>query len=263
MSGRGLYVYGVAPADAGAELADDDAGSELRLIECGELVAVVSEVDLEEFDDEPLRARLADMRWVEQLARAHELVLDAMIERCTPIPMRLCTVYRDERGLKEMLEREHDVLGSGLRELRGKLEWGVKAFARGPDAQGGGQRSGVAAGTAGPGSGAAYLQSRLAERQAQERADGDLQQACEHVYSELGAVSVADRLGAIQRREVSGRDEPMILNALYLVENARRDGFLDRVAALREDVAEAGLTLEVTGPWPPYNFVPESVGGGL
>lgn len=271
MSGRGLYVYGVVPTSAAADLdealrlAQSDASSQPRLVECRELVAVLSDIDLADFDDEPLRAHLADQHWVERLARHHERVLDTVIAHCTPIPMRLCTVYRDERGLKQLLLREYDALVAGLRDLRDRLEWGVKAFA---GAGSGGRQSGATTrspglGPAGSVSGTAYLQGRIAERQAKEHAQVELQRACENVHAELCAVSVAAHVGAIQRPEVSGRDEPMVLNAYFLVANAQRDAFLDRLAALREKAAGVELALELTGPWPPYNFVPEPIGGGL
>jgi hypothetical protein len=257
----------VGPAGAANDLADvlsdepgvDPAG-QVRLVEHGEVVAILCDVRLAEFDDEPLRAHLADMYWVEQIARGHERVLDAVTERCTPIPMRLCTMYRDQHGLEEMLARDQEALVAGLDELRGKLEWGVKVFA---DARSAGRGPEADTGSPAAVSGTAYLESRVAERHADEHAQVELEQAGQQVYGELCAVSVADRLGAIQRSEVSGRDEPMILNAFYLVENAQHDMFLSRFAALKEAAASTGVALELTGPWPPYNFVPESVGGGL
>jgi hypothetical protein len=46
-----------------------------------------------------------------------------------------------------------------------------------------------------------------------------------------------------------------VLNGVYLVERARvRE--LDRVVEeLRGEWEHAGFQLELTGPWPPYNFV--------
>jgi hypothetical protein len=269
MSDTGIYVYGLVAAGAlpsapGVEGIDGEHGVEL--LQHGEICALISRVDLDQFGDSELRANLSDIGWVEQTARSHQRVLDHVTERCTPIPMRMCTLYGDERGLRTMLTRDHDKLAAGLRELDSRLEWGVKAFALPSSGTAGvtAAASGSAA-ASGPSAatGTAYLQSRLAQRSAGAQRLADLEQACDEVHSELTAVATAARLNALQRPEVSGRDASMVINASYLVANDRREDFCRRVAALGEQMPERGLELELTGPWPPYNFVPASIGGGL
>jgi hypothetical protein len=50
----------------------------------------------------------------------------------------------------------------------------------------------------------------------------------------------------------------MLLNGAYLVR--RDDGRLqDAVAELESLYGPRGVTYELTGPWPPYNFVPRDV----
>jgi Gas vesicle synthesis protein GvpL/GvpF len=44
----------------------------------------------------------------------------------------------------------------------------------------------------------------------------------------------------------------MVLNAAYLVDENRAESFIERVHAWARDSRE--LTVEVTGPWPPYSF---------
>jgi gas vesicle protein GvpL/GvpF len=50
----------------------------------------------------------------------------------------------------------------------------------------------------------------------------------------------------------------MLFNGAYLVEDRAR--FEEALAALAEDYRESGIELELTGPWPPYNFVPSELG---
>jgi hypothetical protein len=50
-----------------------------------------------------------------------------------------------------------------------------------------------------------------------------------------------------------------ILNGAYLVERGELDGFAAEVERLSAEGAETVLELETTGPWPPYNFVPEEL----
>jgi hypothetical protein len=48
----------------------------------------------------------------------------------------------------------------------------------------------------------------------------------------------------------------MALNAAYLVEAKRVDGLRELVGILEADHSRVGARIELTGPWPPYNFVP-------
>ena len=51
----------------------------------------------------------------------------------------------------------------------------------------------------------------------------------------------------------------MVLNAAYLVEAERVERLREAAAELEAEHASLGTQIDVTGPWPPYNFVP---GGG-
>jgi hypothetical protein len=48
----------------------------------------------------------------------------------------------------------------------------------------------------------------------------------------------------------------MLLNAAYLVETTRVDELRDAAAELEARHAPLGARVQLTGPWPPYNFVP-------
>jgi hypothetical protein len=62
-----------------------------------------------------------------------------------------------------------------------------------------------------------------------------------------------------QNPELSGHEGKMLLNGAYLVEVERVAGLRALVAELEERHGALGARLELTGPWPPYNFIP---GGG-
>ena len=47
----------------------------------------------------------------------------------------------------------------------------------------------------------------------------------------------------------------MILNGAYLVAEERMTAFQAELASLEGEYGDLGLSYEVTGPWPPYNFV--------
>jgi hypothetical protein len=48
----------------------------------------------------------------------------------------------------------------------------------------------------------------------------------------------------------------MVLNAAYLVQGDAVDRLRDEAAAIEAELSDLGARVEVTGPWPPYNFLP-------
>lgn len=258
---RAWYVYGVVAADTEleGELPGVDPARPLTILSEGALAAVASQVPLEEFDEARLREHLADMVWVEATARAHEAVLEDVRRQATVIPMRMCTVYRTEGGVREMLTREAESLRDALDHLEGKDEWGVKVFT--DFARAGGETHDVDA-TAGEGAGAAYMERVRTERELRDRALEVAEEAAARIHDRLSAVAADAQVIPLQRPEVSGHSGDMILNGVYLVADDAAEGFHDAVDALQSEFELHGIDLTLTGPWPAYNFVPGTIGTG-
>jgi hypothetical protein len=253
----GLYVYCIVDADAlGAmpEQAGVDSAHPPTLLAHEDLAAVVSPVPLSDFGEERLRERLADMAWLEGTARRHEGVLEAIGEHATLIPMRLCTIYRSEQGLREMLVRERAALKEALAHLEHKSEWGVKVFASESDP------AAARAEEHPPPDGTAYMRRRRDARDQREQRAQEHHYACTAIHDALAAVAADAITNPPQRPEVSGHSGEMLLNGVYLVEDDQLSRFLDEVGTLREGYERQGLELEPTGPWPAYNFVPGTIG---
>src|SRR3954454_18680393 len=125
------WVYCIVAADRElqGDLAGVSTGDPPVLIEEGNVAAVASRVPLDEFGEEPLRANLNDLAWLERTVRAHEAVLDAMLPGGALVPMRVCTIYRDEDQVRAMLSERAALFGDALARLAGKAEWGVKVVA--------------------------------------------------------------------------------------------------------------------------------------
>src|ERR671927_1333643 len=121
-AGTAWYVYGVVPADTPAELLAGVQGvtETIGIVSDGQLGAIVSEVPLAQFDDEPLAANLHDPAWLELHVRRHDSVL-ATVARAVPVvPFRFGTIYRSERQVREMLG-EHPGLRDALETVRGRI----------------------------------------------------------------------------------------------------------------------------------------------
>jgi len=247
LTGEGLWLYGVLPGTAPdpPALAGPDGRAPVRVVRHAELTALVAQVPLDTFGAEALQRDLEDMERLEHLARAHEHVLDAALELGPLVPFRLCTIYEGEESVREMLEREHADLTAALNRIEGKVELGVKAFARASQAR----EPEPAAAT-----GIDYLTRKRTARDEAEAARDAADATVAEIHARLAEQADAAVLNAPQDRRLTGREEEMVLNAAYLVPQPRADAFRGLVASLAARHEADGLELELTGPWPAYHF---------
>jgi hypothetical protein len=262
----GWYLYGVAAADEGltrpgSRLA---AGAQkIDLLAEGPLVGVTSRVALHEFDEQALHERLRDATWLEQMIRAHEQVLERVLEDASVVPCRFCSVYRSEAELRRFLSERREALQAALERVRGRVEVGVKAFIdRDRFAAGRAQNKDIRRQETQVSSaegGRAYLERRRLEQLVDSELESFRGQAADRIHTRLLAAADDGLALPLQAPELSGREEEMVFNGAYLV-TADRVTFEEALGSLGRDFRDDGVDLELTGPWPPYNFVPEELG---
>jgi hypothetical protein len=262
-SGHGIWAYCVAgAADPLPEgLPGVHADGQARRLEHGGLAALVSRVPLAEFGEEPLRQNLNDLEWLERVARGHEAVLERSLEAATIVPLRLCTIFEDDDGVRRMLDDQRPALTAALELLAGRQEWGVKLLVdrEALEATARAQRTEAdppADELESRSAGGAYLQRRRLERQVREEADRLAVGVAEEVHARLQDWASDAVLNAPQNRDLSGHEGEMLLNGAYLVETPKVERLRELVTELENRHRALGVRLEMTGPWPPYNFVP-------
>jgi Gas vesicle synthesis protein GvpL/GvpF len=249
-TGTAWYVYGVVPGDTPAERlrAVHGVAETIGIISEGNVAAIVSEVPLAQFDDGPLAANLHDPAWLEFHVRRHDSVLASVLRDVPVVPFRFGTIYRSEHHVRTMLA-EHPTLSETLETVRGRVELGVKGYAATR------MEAPAAGGGAGTSPGRRYLEQKQRVRRATEERDALLAAAGEESHARLAEVAEAARANPLQASEASGGEVAMFLNGAYLVRLEDEDAFRRVVASLGADLEESGISFEVTGPWPPYNFV--------
>jgi hypothetical protein len=248
------YVYAVcrppnAPLQAGLP---GVAGDPPRLLAHHGLTAVVSHVPEADFAEEPLRAHLEDLDWVAATARAHQQVVDALTAVTTPLPLRLATVFRDDSGVRVMMEEREDGFRRALDRLQGRVEWGVKVYTLpGTEHPGDGGNGDGPSGE--PVSGRDYLRRRHRDVMARESASQRAGRFAAQLHTTLSAHAEASRVYPPQRAALSGVPGENVLNAAYLVPRTRSEEFVEIVENAKS--AEPGTRVELTGPWAAYSFL--------
>ncbi len=260
-AGELCWAYCVLPARDAADLPPAPGvapGTETEVLAEDELAVLVSRVPVEDYDDRRLREHLEDIAWVERTARAHETVIERALDAATVVPLRLCTLYRDLEGARRLLTENRARFAETLGRVEGCVELGLHVFwhrTAPPGTPHPSKRSAAAPKETGGPTGAAYLAWRRRERDEAELAAEERRRQVEEIHRNLSLLARDAVVNSPQRRELHGREADMVLNSAYLVERDQEQQFREAAAGLAEDLARAGLGLEVTGPWPPYNFV--------
>ncbi|QQZ16862.1 MULTISPECIES: GvpL/GvpF family gas vesicle protein [Rhodococcus] len=249
----GVWLYSITTDSIGdAQLAGVTgvAGEPVRAVASAGLVAVVGTVSLSEFGQDPLQRNLEDLDWLAATARAHDAVVAAVLRHGPTVPLRLATLYLDDDRVRLLLDERQEEFSTTLRRVTGRSEWGVKAYGDAKALAQNVKEEPSATGTGGKGT--AYLLRRRAELSAQQDVERRAAGHADEIHSALLGLAVDGLRRQVTDPVLTGKRAWMIFNGTYLVDNERVDDFAALVSAL--DTERPGITLDLTGPWPPYSF---------
>ncbi len=251
-----LYLY--AFARAGHPMPDRaeavDGSDRLNVVTSSDLAAFVTPVDDVDFSQGVIDARAKDVEWLGSIGYRHQSVMNALMHGGTIIPLRAFTLFASEESLRRHLESERARLVKLLDRLEGKQEWTLRiefdpqlwseALVRRVDTL-----RALADEIAGAAAGKAFLlrkklddEKKRASREAEQQVVSEVERA---VMETLACDTVAET-----RQQRSGAF-PQINVLLKRDEEARLEQLRD---ALARRYAAEGVTLALTGPWPPYTF---------
>ena len=261
---HGLYVYCIGargelePLFDATRPAAIEAAAPLELIEAEELCAVASAVSLADYGEAALPARLADAPWTAVRAMRHERVVEHFARRAAVVPLRFGTIYLARAGVERMLAERGAELRQLIARLRGREEWGVNVYCArarlleqivtlSPRLR----ELAAEARSATPGQ--AYLLQKKIEALRADEARAETKRAAGEIERALSSVSAAGVRLRVLKDEASEHGDAVAKFA-FLVERARFAEFRAAAERLADEYAGAGYKLELTGPWPAYNF---------
>jgi hypothetical protein len=213
---------------------------------------IVADAPLERYAAEVVNARLSDLAWVGERAMEHERVVEHFAGRGTVVPMKLFTLFTtDEKAVADVRGRRG--LARLLSSLAGREEWGVRV-AVDPGRLRRKIRDRAARPVTGMSAGTGFLVQRQQEQRAVRGSLEDTQRRTEEIFAALAALAADAR-----RREPAGVEgATLLLDGAFLVERGRADAFTEAVRELARRHAPEGMSVVLTGPWPPYNFLQSS-----
>jgi hypothetical protein len=251
-----VYVYAIARAahPLPERVEAIDGADVIDIVTAGDLAAFVTPVDDVDFSQGVIDARAKDVEWLGAIGYRHQSVMNALMHCGTIIPLRAFTLFASDESLRRHLDDERARFAKLLDRLDGKQEWTLRvefdpqlwseALVRRVDSL-----RALSEEIAAAAAGKAFLlrkklddEKKKASKEAEQQVMAEIERA---VMDKLACDTVAET-----RQQRSGAF-PQINVLLERDEEARLQELRDDLAA--RYIAE-GVTLALTGPWPPYTF---------
>lgn len=261
-----LYVYCIGEREAltllagGASPEPIERETRLEIVNGHELAAVTSVVPLSDYNEESLPERLSDPRWITERAMRHERVVEHFAARASVIPLRFGTIYLRREGVEEMLVASVAELQATIDRLQGCDEWGINLYlergkllgsieATNPRMRDASEQMAHAP------PGQAYLLRKKLDVLRADEARVETKRIVTDIEHALSLVS--DRLKSLRlmKDEAAAAYGEAVGRFAFLVERRRFQEFSATAERLAKKYEASGFRLELTGPWPAYNFV--------
>jgi len=264
----GYYVYCVAETAATQQL---DAASfpaaiedtaRLQWVTANDLAALSSMVPLADYGESALAEHLSDATWTAVRAMRHETVVEFVAKRVSVVPLRFGTIYLERSRIERMLNEKGRELAQIIERLRGHEEWGVNVYS---------DRATLLASitevsprlrelarqaeAASPGQ--SYLMHKKIEALRVDEARAALNEIVERVEQTLSEQAADAKRLRILKVEATEHGE-LKAKFAFLVKRSQFEEFRAAAERLAQENLAAGVRLELTGPWPAYNFSTEA-----
>jgi hypothetical protein len=254
--GQATYLYAVVasarePSAEGAPNGPPGLGR-LRWLSVGEgLWLAAADAPLDRFSAAAIEKGLKDLEWVSACALAHERMVEHVSSLGTAIPMKLFTLFSSDARAAADVGRSRRRLGTVLRRIEGRQEWGVRVSVDEVTARAAARERADRA-AEGLSAGARFLTRKRQEHREVRDIVAAGRGEADTVFDEVS------RHADETRRRTPSAAEPglrLLLDAAFLVPVRRTAAFREAVRGQAERLAPEGYRVVLTGPWPAYNFV--------
>lgn len=231
------------------------------------LYAVAGKVEEEEFGQEGLKRNMADFEWIKAKASAHEKIIEQVMADICVIPFKFGTLFNTEASLKAMLTEYGQEFKAILQKLDNKEEWGVKIYCdkkrfKGNLINDAPEVLNIENEIKSSSVGKAFFLKKKRDELIENTFSKKINDCGQESFDLLKELSFEAHINRLLPREVTDRDDDMVLNSAFLVGKDEVGDFHNMVDTLRMHYEGKGLLIDCTGPWPPYNFCGLSSGKG-
>ncbi|MEI6297552.1 MAG: GvpL/GvpF family gas vesicle protein [bacterium] len=253
-----LYLYCVTK-DKPSSCDFKDLGIKVRPVFFSGTYALVSSVSPDDFSEDNLKKHLADMGWVEKNIRLHEKVIEEIMKDRSVLPFKFGTVFESEANVEKLLKENNTGFRAVLALLDGKEEWGLKIYCNNAyfmDALCAENEriAEIDKEIIAAGKGKAYFLKKKKDEIIKDIINEKISEYTRDCLERLKVTAADTMINRILPKEVTEKDEDMVLNAAFLINNKRIKEFENVLTHIKTKYADNRLIFDCTGPWPPYNF---------
>jgi hypothetical protein len=253
-----IYVYCLSNIQP--ELPVSSEFKNLKSLVIGNFHAIAKFVSSAEFSEVNFKQNLSDIEWLEKNAREHVEVINTLMAHNTVIPFKFGTIYNTVAGLEKFITDYSDSLFENFHHIEGREEWSVKIYCnRKPLSERIDELSEETAALEKQIMASSPGRAFLLKRKKNELIENEMDRICksygQKYYNEFKNLSVSTILNNLLPKEFTGREDPMILNATFLVSKKKVNEFRNTVNLIRKEDEDSGFFIEITGPWPPFSFI--------
>jgi len=222
-----------------------------------DIVAVLGMSYIEDFCGPEAENRMKDLAWIGPRACRHEEVVEEVMRRSPAFPARFGTIFSSFDALEKLLDVHYDEISRFLDKAARKEEWAVKGLLNRAQARRSfstlmlSREEGRLASLS-PG------KRYLGEQRIRSGVDRELKSWLKGVIKGIGDDLCRHSSEFCERKMVFFDSEgmDMVLNWAFWVAREDADDFRARVDRANEKNDRQGLLLQLSGPWPPYSFLP-------
>lgn len=260
-----IYLYGLIPSN---ELASQpvppmkgfDGKDDLYTVPVGEITAIVSSLDAKEYSEETIKEKINnDMEWLQEKAFHHHETVMALSRLYTVIPLKFCTLYKNESNLIETVQTNHSKMRDTFALLEGNEEWNLKIYCNEELLKNQVSQNNPAIEERREeishlSKGKQFFEKKKLDKLIEEEVEKEKDRFSENIHTHLKDFVLQGNVKRNWSKDVTGRKENMTWNSVYLISSSNVEKFLEEIEQLKKEKGEMGWQFEPTGPWPAYHF---------
>lgn len=264
----GLYLYCIRRKQSRTfpiNIKGIDGKEAVSILPYRELEAIVSKISLKEFDSAKVRQKAEeDLQWIKEKALIHDRVIEKAMKINNKIfdliPMRFGTIFKNDKNLEKALSKDYPKIISVLKQIHGKQEWSLKVYLKDNAKleqivkENNKNIKKKEDELASLNEGMAFFMEEELKEMISKQVNKTLNVFKDTLFENLKRNSVAAKKEKILGNELTGKQDPMILNASCLVSARNITDFKKEVDKLNREIGVKGFYLEYSGPYPAYSF---------
>ncbi len=260
-----IYLYGLIPTaelieGSLTELKGFDEESEIYPISIASTTAVVCRLSGEKYSEEKIKDLIEnDMQWLQEKAFHHHDTVINLSKKFTTLPLKFCTIYKNERNLTETVKANQDKMEKTFALLAGKEEWNLKIYCDDSILKEKVSKDHPVIlekmkAISHLSKGKQFFEKKKIDKLVDGEVEAEKTKISEKIHLQLKDFVVAGDIKRNWNKDVTGRQENMTWNSVYLIAESNVEAFLQEIQQYQRKMEESGWKFEATGPWPAYHF---------